>query len=208
MRYSGDVWPDDEELVRLVHEAQGRAPGAVDAFLARLRPSFVAFFAPPVGADAAEDLAQAALIRTARSLRAIEPERARAYLVTMVRNLLRSERRSRARDARLRAALAGMLEEPANPDPEIEYSDRVDGLRRATLETLSPKLRDSMLGVLAGLTPSAVAAREGVPAEVIRTRLRRARACLRVALGRDRKGRGANGATRGTGAPPQWPMSR
>jgi len=194
MRYAGDVWPDEEELVRLVREAQGRAPGAVDAFLARLRPSFVAFFAPPVGADAAEDLAQAALIRTARSLRAIRPERARAYLVTMVRNLLRSERRSRARDGRLRAALAGMPEEPTNPDPEVEYSDRVDGLRQATLASLSPKLRNSLLGLLAGLTPSAVAAREGVSAEVIRQRLRRARVCLRVALGRDHESRGANGA--------------
>jgi RNA polymerase sigma factor (sigma-70 family) len=194
MRHHGEVWPDEDELVCLVREAQGGAPSAVDAFLARVRPSFLAFFEPSVGADAAEDLAQDALIRTARSLRAIRPERARAYLVTMVRNLLRSERRSRARDVRLRAALAGMLEEPANPDPEVEYSDRVDGLCRATLAALSPKLRDTMLGVLAGLTPSAVAAREGVPAEVIRTRLRRARACLRVALGRDREGRGANGA--------------
>src|SRR2546428_7188386 len=38
MRHS-EVWPDEDELVRLVREAQGGSPGALEALLALLRPS-------------------------------------------------------------------------------------------------------------------------------------------------------------------------
>src|SRR2546422_11326377 len=92
MRRPREVWPEEDELVHLVREAQGGKPGALDALLATLRPSFVLFFAPHVGPDAAEDLAQTALLRIARALRAIEPQHIRAFLVTMVWNMLRSER--------------------------------------------------------------------------------------------------------------------
>jgi len=141
-------------LVHLVRDAQGERPGALDALLATLRPSFVLFFAPNVGPDAAEDLAQTALLRIARALRAIDPQHIRAFLVTMVWNILRSERRREARHAHLCAAFAETLEEAADPDPEVEACDLVDAFRRTSLTMLSPKLRDTMLGTLAGLTPS------------------------------------------------------
>lgn len=194
MRRSRDVWPKEDELVHLLREAQGGGPGALEALLATLRPSFVLFFAPNVGSDAAEDLAQTALIRITQALPAIEPLQIRAFLLTMVWNMLRSERRREARQARWYAAFAETLEETAEPDPEAEACDLLDAVRRTSLAILSPKLRDTMLGALAGLTSSALAAREGVPASAVRNRLCRARARVRVALGLDRDGQGARTA--------------
>jgi RNA polymerase sigma-70 factor (ECF subfamily) len=191
MKRPREVWPEQDELVHLVREAQGGQPGALDAFLATLRPSLVRFFAPNVGPDPAEDLAQVALLRITRALQAIEPQQIRAFLVTIVRNMLRSERRREARHARLRAAFADTLQEAADPDPELDACDLLDAVRRTSVGILSPKLRDTMLAALAGVTPSALAAREGVPASVVRNRLLRARARVRVALGLDRDGRSA-----------------
>ena len=195
-------------MVHLVRDAQGERPGALDALLATLRPSFVLFFAPNVGPDAAEDLAQTALLRIARALRVIEPQHIRAFLVTMVWNILRSERRREARHAHLCAAFAETLEEAADPDPEVEACDLVDAFRRTSLTMLSPKLRDTMLGTLAGLTPSTLAARDGVQASVVRNRLLRARARIRVAFGLDTEARGARAAHADIGAPRHLPMRR
>jgi RNA polymerase sigma-70 factor (ECF subfamily) len=191
MRRPCEAWPEEDELVHLVREAQGGQPGALDALLATLRPSFVRFFAPNVGPDAAEDLAQVALLRITRALQAVDPQQIRAFLATIVRNMLRSERRRETRQARLRAAFADTLQEAADPDPELETCDFVDAVRRTSVGILSPKLRDTMLAALAGVTPSTLAAREGVPASVVRNRLLRARARVRVALGLDGDDRGA-----------------
>lgn len=100
MRCPGEVWPDQDELIQLVREAQSGEPRLVDALLARLRPSFLKVFARRIGPDDAEDAAQAALIRVAGALGRIDPERAPRYVVTVARNLLRSEYRRRARVAR------------------------------------------------------------------------------------------------------------
>ncbi len=194
MRRPREVWPEEDELVHLVREAQGGGPGALDTLLATLRPSFVTFFAPNVGRDVAEDLAQIALLRIVRALGTIKPEHIRAFLLTLVWNMVRSERRREARRARWCAAFAQTLEEAAGPDPEVEACDLVDAVRRTSLAILPPKLRDTMLGALAGLTPAALAVREGVPASVVRNRLLRARARVRVALGLDGDGRGGRTA--------------
>ena len=64
----GKLWPEESELIQLVREAQRGGAGALDALLARLRPSFVAYFAPTVGWDDAEDAAQTALLSIVRTL--------------------------------------------------------------------------------------------------------------------------------------------
>ena len=51
----GKLWPEESELIQLVREAQRGGPTALDALLTRLRPSFVAYFAPTMGRDDAED---------------------------------------------------------------------------------------------------------------------------------------------------------
>src|SRR5437879_5971702 len=71
----GKLWPEESELIQLVCEAQGGGPGALDTLLARLRPSFVAYFAPTMGRDDAEDAAQTALLSIVRTLPRIDAER-------------------------------------------------------------------------------------------------------------------------------------
>ena len=178
-------WLDhDHVLAELVRDAQRGGPGALERLLARLRPSLIAIFAPRLDRDTAEDLAQLALIRTARSLRVIDPPRARPYLVTLVGNLLRSERQRRASDARLRTALAATIDQTERNASDERCRDLIDDLD-AGLVTLSPKLRDTFLASVAGSPPSVLAAREGVSAAVIRARIRRARARLKAALAID-----------------------
>jgi RNA polymerase sigma factor (sigma-70 family) len=157
----------------------------LDILLARLRPSFVRFFARRLGPDAAEDAAQAALIRIARALPRIDPERARSYVVTVAHNLLRSECRRRARDARRAAPmeLAEAVAAPGMADDEADYGDLARAVHRASLATLPPDLHEILHARLSGLSPTEIASQRQVNPATIRTRLLRARAILRPELG-------------------------
>ncbi len=185
MRCPRNVWPDDEELIHPVREAQRGAPGALDALLARLRPSFVSCFAPRLGPDEAEDAAQDALLRVARSLRQIDPERAGRYLTRLAWNLLRQECRRRAHEARrfVPVELAATVASPATPDGEVECRDLVRAVHEFSVASLSPKLRDTVRGLLRDLSPSEIAAQQGANRSTIRARVRLARARLRRELG-------------------------
>src|SRR6266481_652461 len=96
MRYAREVWPNEEELVHLVREAQSGGLGALDVLLARLRPSFVAYFAPTMGRDDAEDAAQLALLSILHPLRRSEAERALGYVLAVATHRLGNARRRRA----------------------------------------------------------------------------------------------------------------
>jgi RNA polymerase sigma factor (sigma-70 family) len=184
MRCPGGVWFNQDEVVHLVRAAQRGEPRALDALLARLRPGFVTFFARRLGSDAAEDAAQAALIRIAGAFRRIDPERAGPYIITVAENLLRSECRRHAREAGRSAPveLADTLEAPGTPEGEADFGDFDRTVRQASLGTLPPELRDIILGLLRGLSPSEIAAEHHVHPVTIRTRLLRARVLLRPAL--------------------------
>ena len=181
----GEVWPDQHELIHLVHEAQRGEPRAVDALLARLRPSFVRFFARRIALDDAEDATQGALIRIAGALGRIDPERARSYVVTVAHNLLRSECRRRARDARRAAPieLAESMAAPGTADDEADYGDLARAVHRVSLATLPPDLHEILHARLSGLSPAEIASQRQVNPATIRTRLLRARAILRPELG-------------------------
>src|SRR5437588_10139760 len=97
-------WPEKAELARLVREAQCDGHLARETLLAVLRPRFVSFFAGRLTRDAADDLAQNALLRIAGALTRIDPERADSYVVTVARNLLRPAYRRRPVDRRRHAA--------------------------------------------------------------------------------------------------------
>lgn len=184
MRCPGGVWFDQDEVVHLVREAQRGEPRALDVLLARLRPWFVKFFARRIGPDAAEDAAQAALIRIAGAFRRIDPERAGRYIITVAENLLRSECRRHAREARRYAPveLAETMEAPGTPDGEADCRDFGRAVQRASLATLPSELREIILGLLRGLSPSEMAAQQHVHPVTIRTRLLRARVLLRPEL--------------------------
>lgn len=184
MRCPRGVWFDQDEVVQLVREAQQGEPRALDVLLARLRPGFVTFFARRIGPDAAEDAAQAALIRIAGAFRRIDPERAGRYIITVAENLLRSECRRHAREARRSAPveLAETMAAPGTADGEADYRDFGSAVQRASLATLPPELREIILGLLGGLSPSEIAAQQHVHPGTIRTRLLRARVLLRPEL--------------------------
>jgi len=180
MRCPWEEWPDDVELLPAVRDAQRGVPSAVDALLARLRPTLVTYFGHSLDPDDAEDLAQQALIRIAQALPRIDPARAARYVTRVAQNLLRSEHERRPPDRRWAVAveLADTVESPFPTDGDAELSDR-DAARLASLDTLPPTLRTIVDGVLRGLTPSEIGAEQGVHPVTIRTRLSRARTLLR-----------------------------
>jgi RNA polymerase sigma factor (sigma-70 family) len=185
MQRLGEVWPAQDELIGLVREAQRGEPHALDALLASLRPSFVRFFARRITLDDAEDAAQGALIRITGALGRIDPERARAYVVTVAQNLLRSECRRLARAARRAAPmeLAEAMAAPGTADDEADYGDLARAVHSASLAALPPDLHEILHARLSGLSPAEIASQRQVNPATIRTRLLRARAILRPELG-------------------------
>ena len=183
MRCPEEVWPDEEELVRLVRTAQDGSPGALDALVARLRPPFVASFAPTMGRDDAEDAAQLALLSILRVLPGIEAARAPAYVVAVAKNRLSHARRRRARAAQLSLPLefAEAVEWPVAADWDTDYHDLARSLR-ATLAALPPERREALLEPLHGVTSSTLATQQHVSVATVRSRRRRARSSLRAAL--------------------------
>jgi RNA polymerase sigma factor (sigma-70 family) len=182
MRHS-QVWPDEDELGRLVREAQGGGPGPLETLLARLRPSFVAYFAPRMGRDDAEDAAQLALLSILRTLPSIDADRALGYVLAVANHRLGNARRQRAIAARRHLPLkfAEDIEWPVAADWDAEYHDLARALR-ASLAALPPERREALLEPLAGVKPSALAAQQHVSLATVRSRRRRARQSLHAAL--------------------------
>lgn len=177
-------WPEKAELARLVREAQRDGHLAREILLAVLRPYFVSFFAGRLARDAADDLAQNALLRIAGALTRIDPERADSYVVTVARNLLRTAYRRRTLDQR-RHADVDLAESPDSRDSAeavVEYEDMVLAVHRVIAARLPAPLAEVVRGLLSGETPSEIAVRLSVSAVTIRTRLVRARAILRREL--------------------------
>src|ERR1700688_4725916 len=189
MRPPGNTWLDRNDVIRLVRDAPRAEPRALATLLATLRPVFLQFFARRLRSDGAEDLAQVALIRVARALERIDPEHAADFVVTVAENRLRSERRRCAREAQrfTRIELAQAVPALDAPDQEAEAHELARAIQQTCRTTLPPELREIVRGLLRGLSQSEIAARQQVPAATIRTRIRRARALLRVELARYRE---------------------
>lgn len=177
---SGGIWPDDLELRPLVRKAQQGEPGAIDALLTRLRPLLVEFFEGEVERDAADDLAQDALLRVLRALPKIDSQRAVRYIRRLAQHELWKARSRRARDARRLAPIEVALE-IASPDAADEAAGYADLARAVAM--LPPKLRGCVLEALRGASPGEIAASNGVSPVTIRVNLFRARARLLSALG-------------------------
>ena len=177
------VWPEEEELIPLVREAQGGAPRALDALLARLRPSFVAYFAVALGGDEAEDAAQLALLSIVRALPRIDAERALGYVLAVAGHRLGKARRRRACADRRNVPLelAETVEWPVAADWATEYHELACALRE-TLAALPPERREALLDPLRAENRSTLAAEQHVSPATIRSRRRRARKSLRAAL--------------------------
>jgi RNA polymerase sigma factor (sigma-70 family) len=180
---AGAAWPESAALTNLVRDAQCGAD-ALDALLSILRPLLVAFFVRRVPLSSAEDLTQLALVRVVGALPRIHPEQTAQYVMTIARNVLRSEYRRRAREARRHVSLhlAEDVEAPLRVDEEAEYRELARAIHRVTSSSLPASLRDVVIGLLRGLTPAEIAAQQHVQPITVRTRLMRARALLRHEL--------------------------
>jgi len=179
----GKLWPEESELIQLVREAQGGGLGALDTLLARLRPSFVAYFAPVMGRDDAEDAAQVALLSIMRTVPGITAERALRYVLRVANHRLGKARQQRTRAARryVPLELADAVESPVAADWDTEYHDTARALR-ASLAALPPERREALLEPLHGVTSSTLAAQQRVSVATVRSRRRRARKSLHAAL--------------------------
>jgi RNA polymerase sigma factor (sigma-70 family) len=128
--------------------------------------------------DAADVLSETYLIAW-RKLEKIPPgEQARLWLFGVARNVIRQGvDRRRSRDA-LVERLARELRAATNVEPALEH-DRANRALQAALATLPERDREILtLTAWEGLTPQEVAAVLGIPANVVRVRLHRARARL------------------------------
>lgn len=184
MSYSSQ-WPAADAVARLVADGQSGSAASVDALLSALRPALVGFFARRLSEDAAEDLAQAALLRISRALPSIEPDRADRFIVTIACNLARTAFTQRSREQRRWAPveLADSAEEATSAaDRHAEYAELAREVHRVCAAELPPALREVMLGLLSGETPAEIADRLQINPVTVRTRLMRARAILRKEL--------------------------
>ncbi|MEL6430159.1 MAG: sigma-70 family RNA polymerase sigma factor [Planctomycetota bacterium] len=131
----------------------------------------------------AEDLAQEALtIALERPPRAAESPR--GWLGSVVRNLVRQDRRR----PRLREGTDAAPAE--STDEVVERAELHQLVVREVLAVPEPYRRTLLLRYFEGLTPRAIAAREGVPTATVTSRLTRAHALMRERLERvDRSGR-------------------
>ncbi len=169
------IEPDAEALVVRLFRAEGRS-------LVRLARLFVD------DRDAAEDLVQEAFLRLARHARSIEdPERAPAYLRSIVLNLARDHNRRGLVSLRHRAAAGREVD--VVDDPAEELADRLARDDRnvavlAQVAALPRRQRDCVtLRYLEGLSPPEIAATLGLSANSVKTHLRRGLEALRHSLG-------------------------
>jgi len=179
------TWPAPETLGQLVREAQRDSPDALNRLLATLRPALIRFFERRLSSDLTEDLAQLALMRIAKALRRIDPERADSYTITVARNLLRTAYRERARDVHRYVPVATDLASTIPPpDSQAEYEELVLAVHRAVLTKLPQPLRQIVNAMLEDKSPLQIADELHVSPVTVRTRLMRARWILRRELAR------------------------
>jgi RNA polymerase sigma-70 factor, ECF subfamily len=184
---------DDRETMR------GNDPsGWIAAIASRQdRAAFAAlfeFYAPRIkgmlmrqgaAADAAEDIAQEALVMVWRKAAYFDPDRASAsaWLYTIARNLridrLRNEKRARLYEPYELIE----PEEPVRPDGALDTVEREERVRAALCELPAEQVRVLQLSFFEGRAHGDIAARLNLPLGTVKSRLRLAMSRLRNLLG-------------------------
>ena len=166
------------EFERLAVAAKGGEGGSRERLLARLRPRLVAWARGLTGEpDAAEDLAQEAMLRVDRSLEGFEVGGFLPWSYRILLNLQRDRSRTVARRRSILAAAADELPVPGRPGPDP--SEAV----RAFLADLSPQQRAVFQLVdLEGWSFDEVAAALDVTPSTARVHLHRARRTIRARI--------------------------
>jgi RNA polymerase sigma-70 factor (ECF subfamily) len=171
-------------------EGGAGAPTAIEALYARHFDRLVALAAGWLGdRDAAEDVAQAALVAAWEAARRGTPlAHPDAWLSRAARNLAVSHLRRQAAHRRRLASVgpvgtpgAGGAAPAADPAAVVERRERLDAALAAIL-ALPPRHRDDLLLHLRAAGPAEAAAARGLTVGAWRARLVRAREALRLAL--------------------------
>ena len=124
------------------------------------------------GSEAAQDIAQEAMIAVLEAVRAgklREPEKLPAFVSGTARNLVNNHYR---KEAKIRDLHASLPVEPAgNPGPSASVDDQRRALVRDSLERLKPlDQRILLLTLTEGMNPREIAPMVGLKAEAVRTR--------------------------------------
>ncbi len=128
--------------------------------------------------SSADDLTQEVWLRT---LGQPAPRSPRAWLATVLRNVVSNRRLSDSRRAAREAAVHEQRQVPS-PETIAQRTEAAERVARAVGELDEPYRTVVYLRYLEGLTPPEIAARLGIPLETVRTRLRRGLALLRQRL--------------------------
>lgn len=183
--------PDEADLLDRVREGD---PEAFDAIAREHAPRLYRLARHLAGRDdAAEDLVQETLVRSLPRLARFEGRaRLSTYLMRALTNLWRNRTRSERRSRLVpwpRASAEEDASEVEFPDREPDALERLvrrdrDSRVREALGTLEPVRRLTiLLREVEGLSYEEIAEMTEVPVGTVRSRLARARADLRAALG-------------------------
>ncbi len=138
----------------------------------------------------AEDLEQRAWVRALEHPPAEAPRSPRGWLRTVLRFASIDGLRERQARRRHEAAAARPDRADADPGDLVARAEILERLVHAVLALEEPYRESILLRYFEDLPPRAIAARQGVPVETVRTRIKRALARLRRDLGGDRSREG------------------
>ena len=172
-RRRSPIDPDRADLTLLALRARDGDQIAEAAFIRRTSPDVTRYCAHMVGADHAEDVAQATYIRALRSLRSFRGESsAKTWLLGVARHACLDELRSRGRRRRLVERL--VAEPVAESEPAGHPSDVAHAIE--AIEGLEPERREAfVLTQILGHSYEEAAAIVGCPVGTIRSRVARGR---------------------------------
>jgi RNA polymerase sigma-70 factor (ECF subfamily) len=185
---AGNAEPSDEELMARCRQGDDRA---MDLLVARYYARLFRFAHRMLGErEAAEDVAQQALLLAYRNVRRFRLERRFAtWILAIAANLCRTEGSRRARRGRREAAVAGWsegsVEEPVAPQSvEAAALRRLEGERvQQALHGLSPEHRLAVvLFYYEGMSHTEIASVCGCAVGTVKSRLHYALARLRRLL--------------------------
>src|SRR5262249_33009916 len=131
---------------------------------------------------AAPDLMQETFLRAWRhlpELRGLTPDRQRAWLFTVARNIVIDTYRSRATrdatDAAVRMSASGTAPAYEEPAAQAELAEKVSELEAAIAELPEPQRVALTMSAVGGMTSAEIGTALGEPAGTIRYRLSQAR---------------------------------